>query len=135
MPPQKRIQSARLRRRHCRTSIKVHKQKPTFTHDSMNLEETILRLLKPRDVVEMRRLDQIPQRVVTPAMIPTQEDRRRSALLLDDRVRSMATDIVERPRRPVFSSHQEDRKAGDLEGLVVAGFGESAAMREADPCL
>lgn len=47
----------------------------------------------------------------------------------------MTTDIVECPHSPIFTEDEEYGKAGDLEGMVVAWFGEVGAMEDGKPCL
>jgi hypothetical protein len=101
----------------------------------MDLKQPVLRLLKPRHAVEMRRLHQLPERVVAPPMIPTPQHRRRPALAPRHRVRPMPAHVVERPYSRVLALDQEDREPRHGEGVVVAGFGEAGAVEDGEPGL
>lgn len=109
---------------HIFTSIKIHENPTLLRSMRMNLEKTILSLIKPDHIVKLRRFHQSSASIIAPTMIPTSEDSRSPTFLAGDRVCAMATHIMEGAYLVVFAFDEENGKASDVEGLVAARLGE-----------
>lgn len=101
----------------------------------MNRKQAILRLIKPRNVIKVRGLDELSIGVIAPAVIATSQNRGGSALFLGDSVCSVPADIMEGPDVSVASQDQEYREPCDVERLVVAYFDKPTAMGQIEPVL
>lgn len=90
----------------------------------MNLKKTILRFIKPRHIVELRRLHQSTRGIIAPTVIPAAEDGGSSALLASDCVGAVTADVMEGTDLVVFAADEEDGEACYVEGLIGSWFGE-----------
>lgn len=100
---------------------------------SVDLKETILGLVEPGDIIELRCLDKSPVGIITPAMILTAQHGGCARLFSGDGVRTVTTDIVECANLVVFSPDQEEREAGRVKGLVGTWLAELGAVGEIYP--
>ena len=94
----------------------------------MNLKQTIMRLIKSRNIIKLRSLHQPTSGIIAPAVITTTKNSRGTSLFSGNSVRTMATHIMERADLVVLTANEKHREPGNVERLIRAGLVELRAM-------
>ena len=101
----------------------------------MDLKQTILRLIKPGNIIKLRSLHQPTSGIIAPAMIPTTKDSRGPSLFSGNSICTMTTDIMKSPDLVVLASNEKDWEPGNVERLIPPGLLELGAVGKIEPCL
>jgi hypothetical protein len=116
-------------------AIQVNMDKPSAIGARIDSKESILRLIKALNAVKLRCFDEISLGIVGPSVVATAQHQRGSSGLLCDSVGSVTAYIVKGARNLVFTEHDDNGEASDIESDVVSGLVEATAVSYADPCL